>query len=264
MTRRERLENKLSRRREWADKAAARSNAECEAARKITEHIPFGQPILVGHYSESAHRNAIKRSAGHMDKSVEAYKMAEHHADKAAGLEQQLKNSVFSDDPDAIERLQEKLSALEHLQEQMKGINKIIRSSKKLSDDETIARIKAAYPTLSDESAREIVTPPECLSFLGRGIPSYHLSNNNANIRRIKERIAEIQRRQERRQAAENAANGVLIEGREYISVTFSEKPEWTILHDLKSAGFYWRNGSWHGSRSSLPESVLAMAGKGA
>jgi len=264
MTRRERLENKLSRRREWADKAAAQSNAEVEAARKITEHIPFGQPIMVGHHSESSHRKAIERSAGHMDKSVEAFKRAEYHADKADGLERQLQNSVFSDDPDAIERLQEKLAALEHLQEQMKGINKIIRASKKLSDDETIARIKAAYPTLSDESAREIVVPPECLSFLGRGIPSYQLSNNNANIRRIKERIAEIQRRQQRHRAAENAVNGVLIEGQEYISVTFSEKPEWPILHDLKAAGFYWRKGSWHGSRSSLPESVKAMTEKGA
>ena len=262
MTRRERLEHKLERRREWAEKAEQRSNAEAQAAQRITECIPFGQPILVGHHSEATHRRLIERSAGHINKSVSAYKMYEYHESKAEGLERQLENTIFSDDPDAIERLQEKLAALEKLQEQMKGINKIIRASKKLSDDETIARIKAAFPTLSDDTAREIVIPPENMSYLGRGIPSYHISNNNANIRRIKQRIEEIKRRQERQTSAENAPGGILIEPNTwgYCRVTFSEKPDRTILNDLKAAGFRWCKSYWFGSQDKIPDTVKQLA----
>ena len=262
MTRRERLERKLERRREWAEKAEQRSIAECSTASRITEHIPFGQPILVGHHSESAHRRLIERSAAHMDHACEEYDKAQHHESKAAGLERQLENTIFSDDPDAIERLQEKLAGLEQLQEQMKGINKIIRTCKKLPDEETIARIKAAYPTLSDDTAREIVIPPENLSYLGRGIPSYHISNNNANIRRIKQRIEEIKRRQERQTSAENAPGGILIEPNTwgYCRITFSEKPDRQILNDLKTAGFRWCKSYWFGSHDQIPNSVKQLA----
>ena len=68
MTRRERLERKLEKRQEWAEKAEARSTARYKAARAAVENIPFGQPILVGHHSERRHRAAIARSDANMSK----------------------------------------------------------------------------------------------------------------------------------------------------------------------------------------------------
>ena len=52
MTRRERLERKVEKREEWADKARVRSEASFAAASAISDRIPLGQPILVGHHSE--------------------------------------------------------------------------------------------------------------------------------------------------------------------------------------------------------------------
>lgn len=260
MTRRERLERKLEQRREWADKANRRSSEEMETARKITEHIPFGQPILVGHHSEGAHRRLIARSAGHMDRSVEQSRLADYHEGKAEGIERQLENTVFSDDPDALDRLREKLEKLEALQERMKAINKIVRT-KGITEDQMRERIKAAYPDLDDAEVSEIVCKPPHLAYIGPGFPSYALTNNNATIRRVKERIAQIERRQARQEAAENASGGVLVEGQEYVRITFSEKPAREVLNDLKAAGFYWRGGSWCGRRDQIPESVAEMAG---
>ena len=45
----------------------------------------------------------------------------------------------------------------------------------------------------------------------------------------------------------------------EYVTVTFAEKPEYGIIRDLKSAGFHWGGGSWHGRREALPESVTEL-----
>lgn len=88
------------------------------------------------------------------------------------------------------------------------------------------------------------------------GFPSYKLSNNNANIRRMKQRVAEINRRNSRTEAAE-ANGGVTIEGSgEWCRVTFADKPDYSIIRELKEAGFHWGGGSWAGKLAALPKSV--------
>ena len=253
MTTRERLENKLERREEWAEKANARAAAEFETARQITEHIPFGQPILVGHHSESAHRHAIERSAGHMDKGCEEYRKAEYHESKARGLERQLANTIFSDDDDAVERIEAKIAEKTADQERYKAVNKIIRS--KTTADEKVAQLIALG--MNEAGAKERVEK-------NAQIPTWAMTNNNSEIRRLKQRLVSIKTRNERRAAAENSENGITItphSGSAYIEVTFAEKPDWNIIHDLKTAGFYWRQGSWHGPQAALPESVKEIAG---
>lgn len=55
-----------------------------------------------------------------------------------------------------------------------------------------------------------------------------------------------------------NSAGSVLVEGGEFVRVTFAEKPERSVLDALKSAGFRWNGGSWHGRRDKLPATVVA------
>jgi len=43
------------------------------AAHAISDRIPFGQPILVGHHSERGHRADLKRIENHMNRFCEAY-----------------------------------------------------------------------------------------------------------------------------------------------------------------------------------------------
>jgi hypothetical protein len=245
MTTRERLERKLEKRQEWADKANARSAAALDNARQMTEHIPLGQPILVGHYSEAGHRRTMERCAAQMDKGVEEYRRAEYHESKANGLERYLENTIFDDDPDAEEKISAKLAELERIQEQWKATNKIIRS--KASTEEKALQLVALG--LQQTAAYNTIERG--------GIPSYALQNNNANIRRYRQRLESIRTRKQRAERAQSAGNGILIEeipGTSMVRVTFAEKPEREIINALKGAGFYWRNGSWNGYADKLPE----------
>jgi hypothetical protein len=106
MTRRERLERKLEKRREWAAGRQADAAAHFQASHNIFDSIPMRQPILVGHHSERAHRRALERSDNHMHKGCESADMAKLHEQKADGIAAQLERSEFSDDDDALERLQ--------------------------------------------------------------------------------------------------------------------------------------------------------------
>lgn len=254
MTRRERLERKAELRREWAAKRAASATQRFDAARAVTAGIPTGQPILVGHHSERAHRNVLARSDSHMRAGVESADMAEHHASKAEGIERQLANTIFSDDENAIEELEAKIADLEAKRELNNTINKIIRAKPKneLTDDKVAKLVDLG---MKDSSARKLFEP----DFAGRiGIPSYVNQNMGGVIGNAKKRIEDIKRRQDRSQAAESNG-GVAIEGTgDWVSVTFAEKPDRTILNDLKAAGFHWSGGSWTGKRENLPASVQA------
>ena len=259
MTRRERLENKLERRQEWAEKAEARSNAAIATARKITENIPFGQPILVGHHSESGHRRAIERSAAQMDKGVAEYRLAEHHRSKAEGLETYLENTIFDDDPDAIEKIEKKLSVLEKSQQVMVAVNKVCRN-KKLDESGKIAAIVELG--LSEETAKELLHPVH--DWQSVGFASYSLSNNNANIRRYRERLESLKRRKTLIERAESAESGVVIDymcDGKYARVTFAEKPERYIINALKTAGYRWNKCCWIGETEKLPEEVKEYNG---
>jgi hypothetical protein len=90
---------------------------------------------------------------------------------------------------------------------------------------------------------------------------AYELTNLGARIRTDKARIEDIRRRSARTEQAD-AAGGVLIEGTEYVRVTFAEKPARSILDALKAAGFSWGGGSWCGARATLP-AELAPATEG-
>lgn len=251
MTRRERLERKAELRREWAQKRKATSEQRFNAARAATAGIPMGQPILVGHHSEKTHRNALKRADNNMRAACESSDMAKHHASKAIGIEQQLANTIFSDDDNAIEALEAKIANLEDKRKRNNAINKIVRAKPKneLTEEKVAKLVKLG---LADSSARGMFNPDFC----GRvGVPSYENQNMGGVISNAKKRIEEIKRRQERAQAAEDSG-GVHIVGDDYVTVTFAEKPEREILTALKNADFHWSGGSWHGKRASLPAVV--------
>lgn len=251
MTRRERAIARLERRLEWAASRRAKADAAFNGVQQITSMIPLGQPILVGHHSERRARRDAERIDNGMRRGCESLDMAKHHESKAAGIERQLENTVFSDDPDAIEALKAKIAEGRADLERMKAGNKIIRKFKK-SIPERKAELVASG--LFNEAQAEKLFTPDC--FGGLGFASYQLTNLGANIRRMEKRIAEIKTRNARAEKAE-AAGGVIIEGSgDYVRVTFSEKPSREVLNALRTAGFHWGGGSWSGRRDSLPECV--------
>lgn len=253
MTRRERLENKLEKREEWAGKAEKRSTERFDAAHRATEGIPFGQPILVGHHSEGRHRATLARSDNQMRKGCEEADLAKHHASKADGLATQLDSSIFSDDHDAIEQLEARIAEREAERDRWKAYN---ASCRKGEPD----------ASLLDEHQRKNIesTARVCPAFIGKKgqAPSYILTNLGGVIRNDKKRIEQIKCRVRNAQIAADAG-GVFITKPDatygYCRVVFAEKPDWSILKALKAADFTWGSGHWHGKHDSLPAEVLAL-----
>ena len=250
MTRRERLEAKLEKRREWADKREKEAAARFAGVRRITDNIPFGQPILVGHHSERHARADQRRIDSGMRAGFDAQNMAAHHIGKAGGLADQLDKSIFSDDTDALERLQERIAELKAQRDAMKKSNAAYRKG---------PAAWAAHLGVSSEREAALRTKIEAdYSWQRQPHPAYELTNLGGNIRRLEKRLDEVADRAERTAKAEAA--GILIEGEDYVSVTFPDKPARDVLNDLRGAGFRWSGGSWCGYRSAIPESVKSMA----
>jgi DNA repair exonuclease SbcCD ATPase subunit len=256
MTRRERLEAKIEKRRKWAVGAERQADREHNLSHNLVKDIPFGQPILVGHHSEGRHRRTLDRSWNALGRAIEATRRAENHLSKANNLEASLERTIFSDDPDAIENLEAKLVDLEASRERMKMVNKLYRKA----DVEGLKAIGVDYEMLKTKLA-------EMGSYFGSAphLP-YELQNIGGRIQDAKRRIETVTARQKRTAKAE-AAGGMTIERTlcgttNYATVTFAEKPERTILNDLRNAGFRWGGGNWFGEADKLPASVVELETK--
>lgn len=247
MTRRERLERKLEKRGQWAGKAKQRSSEAFATAGSMAEAIPFGQPILVGHHSERRDRNYRARIHGKMDRGLAEHRKAEHHESKAHGLAIALERSIFDDDPDALERLQEKIDGLEAACKRALGANAAWRRGGR----EAVA---AEFGENLATAAAEAMRPG--YSWIKSPFGNTH---NRAEIRRCKLRIVAIKKQRERAEQAENSGGLSLVEGNGWAVVTFAEKPDRATLSELREAGFRWGKGSWHGYSSKLPDRVREL-----
>ena len=248
-TRRERLTNKLQKRIEWADAREDNATAKINAAVDMTKVIPFGQPILVDHYSAKSHRSLLTRSDNKMRSGIEDHKMAEHHREKAAGLEAQLDGCIFSDDHDAVEQIEAKIAELNAERERWKAYNASCRKG------------QANLDLLDEHQKADMLSIMRVTSYnVGKGgsCPAYKLQNLGANIRRYEQRLVSVKARAARTEQAEQSEDGIVITQRNgWTCVTFAEKPERSVLNDLKAAGYRWRNGSWQGT-AELPASAHA------
>lgn len=169
---------------ELAESHRRKAEERYQSFHRISDMIPFGQPILVGHHSEGRHRADISRMDNHMRKAQEHLATAEYYKEKAAGIG---KGGISSDDPEAIEKLELKVIKLEKDQEFMKKANKAIRM--KDQDKGNTILLEMGF---TQEQVADLRGP----DFAGRvGFPSYMLSNNNANIRNVKQRIEQLRNR---------------------------------------------------------------------
>lgn len=148
---------------------------------------------------------------------------------------------ISSDDPQAVEKLEAKLATLEKHQEMMKAANAAIRMKDPAKGDAKLAEL--GY---TPEDIAKLRAPDFC----GRiGYPAYELQNNNANIRRIRGRIAELKKR------TENTPEGWEIDGGRVVvntaenrlQIIFDGKPDADIRTELKGEGFRWApsQGAW-------------------
>jgi len=179
---RTRREARAARLREWAVGRERKAGAAYEQSAAMASVIPFGQPILVGHHSEGRDRNYRGRIGAAMDRSVEHQRKAESMASRAQNIESALNSSIYTDDPDAIERLREKLDKLEAEREGIKAFNTSCRKGRPDS-----SKLSPKWLARLGQSRRI----PGLLRPNG-AIPAYGLTNLAAEIRRTRKRIAEL------------------------------------------------------------------------
>lgn len=92
-----------------AERASAEAVARRDAARAITDGIPFGQPVQPpGHHSRNVHLRALDRADNHDRKRFEADDKARRLADRASGA---AANEDHKQDPRAIMRKVDTLEA---------------------------------------------------------------------------------------------------------------------------------------------------------
>lgn len=228
---------------ERARQAERMSEARYSQARKMGEAIPFGQPILVGHYSEKRDRNYRAKIERSYRKAFELRETAAYYRAKADGVG---RGGISSDDPEAVVKLRVKVAKLELNQQRMRDANAAIRKNKKGGPDAQVAALVALG--FSEPTARRALEPDFC----GRiGFPDYALKNNNANIRRIKERIANLESEAKVREAGpveQEYADGIrYLEDDGRVQIKFPGKPAAEVRDVLKSVGFKWSpdRGAW-------------------
>ena len=238
----ERKEQKIERLEEKAVKAKKESEAYYKKADAITSAIPFGQPIMVGHHSEKTHRAAVKKIETAHRKSRDAHEKATYYEDKADTAASN--HAISGDNPEAANLYKDKLAKLEAQQRRMKAINKAWpKGSDALHSlgltDEEIEKLRAGMR-----------------SYEKKPFPSWALSNNSAEIRRVKEKLESL-----------SELDGMAVEvfkfsggemrvdmDKNRVQFLFADIPSIEIRSILKSNGFRWApsEGAWQRQRTII------------
>lgn len=156
---------------------------------------------------------------------------------------------VMAGDSDATDRLDSKIAKAEELQARMKACNAAIRKHAKSGADAQIAALVALG--LTEARARDLLQP----DFAGRiGFADFELTNNNANIRRMRARVVQITRDQSA-ESTEIAGEHARLEDSpadNRVRLFFPGKPDAEVRDRLKGAGFRWTPtlGCWQAYRN--------------
>lgn len=167
-TYRERREAKAAKLREWADGRRAKADAieKADAQTRADFRFVAAQPGIGRHPS-------VRRLLAREDREYEHRNKAGAMAGRAIGIEQQLEAAIYDDDPDAVERLKERIAGLEAKRDGYKARNAEYRAAHK---DE----LKGMTVWQKDQ-----VLPAA----------SYQLTNLGADIRRNQKRLEDLKKR---------------------------------------------------------------------
>lgn len=239
-----RREARVQRLRKRAEKLRKEGESRLASARRTSEMIPLGQPILVGHHSERRHRRDLKRIHDGYDKGFRALNEATKLESRACTAERN--DAISSDDPNAPERIREKIAKIEKLVAAMKEANKLIRRAKGDSEKAIAALVAAGF---APGIAGELVKP----DFAGRvGYAGYWFTNRSAEIRRLKARLAHLadvaeEQAKADEQGDEQIGDVTLRVASNRVQLVFPGKPADSVRRELKSHGFRWApsEGAW-------------------
>ena len=212
-------------------------------ARKLAENMNSSfsiearvPSILIAGGSNFPVRKKEKQNAAR-DRNMEEWNDIQGLLDKirSTGM-----GGISADDPQAVQKLEAKLEKLQAAQDTMKAVNAYYRKHKTL----------AGCPNLSAESIEKMKAEMSSQWHIeDKPYPSWALSNNNAEIRRVKGRIAELTKKQETAYAGWEFDGGTVEANKEdnRLQIFFEEKPDEKTRETLKENGFRWspKAGAW-------------------
>jgi hypothetical protein len=150
------------------------------------------------------------------------------------------RNPISSSDPDAIEKLTEKLEACKGLQKTMRETNAYWRKHDTCMGAPGITDAQAAKLEARIESG---------YSWEKKPFRDYELQNNNAEIKRLERRIEEITRDRETGFSGWEFEGGSAVADTDInrLQLMFDEKPDEGKRSVLKRNGFKWApsQGAW-------------------
>ena len=147
---------------------------------------------------------------------------------------------ISADDPQAIQKLEKKLESLEKSQETMKAVNAYYRKHKTFD----------GCPHLSPEQLEKLKADMASSWHLGdKPFATWALSNNSAEIRRVKDRIKSLSLQKEIGFVGWEFDGGKVEANTEVnrLQIFFEDKPDEATREALKSNGFRWspKAGAW-------------------
>lgn len=237
-----------------ADKVAEKKPEEAERAYRMAER--YSKKMAEYYNKESSIGmmcpSVMISGAGNFpvkkkERQVAAWERNREFYQHVQGILAKIENILYgreiikSDDERAIEKLEEKLEDMKKLQEDMKAANKALRLKDKEAGNDQLREM--GY---SEESIEELRKP----DYLGRvGYPNFQLSNNNANIHRVEERLKRLKAVKERGGSEQEYKTFKVVENTEAMryQIIFDGKPDAEIRTLLKSNGFKWApsQGAW-------------------
>ena len=147
---------------------------------------------------------------------------------------------ISADDPQAVQKLEKKLESLEKSQETMKAVNAYYRKHKTLD----------GCPHLPPEELEKLKADMASSWHLGdKPFATWALSNNSAEIRRVKDRIKSLSQQKEIGFVGWEFDGGKVEANTEAnrLQIFFEDKPDEATREALKSNGFRWspKAGAW-------------------
>lgn len=213
----------------YARKLAANMNHGYE----IDARVPS---ILIAGGSNFPVRKKEKQNAAR-DSNMQEWQYIQGLLDKirSTGM-----GGIRQDDPQAIPKLQKKLAGLEKAQETMKAVNAYYRKHGTLD----------GCPHLSPENLENLKADMASgWHYEKKPFQSWELSNNNAEIRRVRQRIENLTRANEVAYVGWEFDGGHVEANRDQgrLQVFFDGKPEADARQQLKEHGFRWAPsvGAW-------------------
>ena len=205
-------------------------------ARKLAENMNKGYEItarvpsvLIAGPANFPVRAKEKQNAA-SDRNMEEFQYIQGLLDKirSTGM-----GGISADDPQAVSKLEKKLEKLEASQELMKAVNAYYRKHGTLD----------GCPHLTEKGIETLKADmASSWHYEKKPFQSWQLSNNNAEIRRLKGRIEELTRHKEAAYVGWEFEGGTVEINREAnrLQIYFEGKPDATVRDELKSNGFRW------------------------